>query len=198
MLELEVGDQVLVTECLVVRGISLQLIIGCDFFIKYGVKHDCGKRIVECYDGGSLIEIPFREETRKIGKIKIIQTNKIEVKDTDDEKEMIIKEITKIMKIAVEEEEETEDRRQWIQKMEELNNMKEELGEELIEGLKKILKKHHRVFSSEPGCIKGYVAQLNMKEGNPFIGKPYPVPYSRRSEVEKEIEKMRKQGIIER
>ncbi|KAG8253627.1 hypothetical protein J6590_030902 [Homalodisca vitripennis] len=49
----------------------------------------------------------------------------------------------------------------------------------------------------EPGCIKNYEAKLNITNEKPFVGRSYPIPYSKREGVRKEIENMLKGDIIE-
>lgn len=65
---------------------------------------------------------------------------------------------------------------------------------ELLEG---VLLKNKEVFSDEPGCVSGYTAKLNVKSEVPYIGKSYPVPFSKRKSVEEELEKLKEADIIE-
>ena len=64
--------------------------------------------------------------------------------------------------------------------------------------LERILQKHSEVFKEELGEIKGIKAKISIDpQAQPRFCKPRPMPFSLRSKVEKELERLEKEGIIE-
>ena len=64
--------------------------------------------------------------------------------------------------------------------------------------VKDLLYKHKDVFSEEPGCTMVYEHEIRVTVQKPFVKKSYPVPLHQQAAVDKEIEKMFGQGIIQR
>jgi transposase InsO family protein len=64
--------------------------------------------------------------------------------------------------------------------------------------LYKILMRHKEVFSSKPGRITCYEHQFRVTDSTPFCQKGWPVPIAYRQQVEDEINKMVRYGVIER
>lgn len=61
-----------------------------------------------------------------------------------------------------------------------------------------LLQKYQHIFQDKPGLHKFFSYKFNVKPHDPYKIKPYPVPFSRRPAVQKEIDKMLKWGVIER
>ena len=54
------------------------------------------------------------------------------------------------------------------------------------------------VFRTEPGRARFYEHQLTLTENASFVQRTYPIPLHYRDEVEKEIQQMLANGVIER
>ena len=54
------------------------------------------------------------------------------------------------------------------------------------------------VFRTEPGRAKFYEHQLALTENASFVQRPYPIPLHYTDEVEKEVQQMLANGVIER
>ena len=78
-----------------------------------------------------------------------------------------------------------------------VNNLTELNVEEKMR-VKDLLYKHKDVFSEEPGCTMVYEHEIRVTVQKPFVKKSYPVPLHQQAAVDKEIEKMLGQGIIQR
>ena len=67
------------------------------------------------------------------------------------------------------------------------------------ENLQDILKKYNSVFSEQSGKVKGVNTTLTLKENaQPKFGKARPVPYTLKVNVEKELECLKHEGIIQK
>ena len=63
--------------------------------------------------------------------------------------------------------------------------------------LTNLIEKHHNVFSDKLGCLKGYSAQLHVRDrATPVHQKHRTVPFAIRSEVLAELDKLEKEGIL--
>ena len=61
-----------------------------------------------------------------------------------------------------------------------------------------VLKRHSTVFNAELGTLKGYEAKLHVDPAvNPRFYKAQPVPYSLKNMIEKELDRLVNEGIIE-
>jgi len=61
-----------------------------------------------------------------------------------------------------------------------------------------LLQEYDHIFKDKPGLHTFFSYKFNIKPHDPYKIKPYPVPFSRRPAVQKEIDKMIKWGVIER
>ncbi|KAF5200724.1 hypothetical protein FRX31_009689 [Thalictrum thalictroides] len=61
-----------------------------------------------------------------------------------------------------------------------------------------LIKKYEQVFSNKPGRIKNLQCQIKIKEGEPIHQRPYPIPMSKLSKMDDEIQRMLDLNIIER
>ena len=72
-------------------------------------------------------------------------------------------------------------------------------GKTTDENLQDILKKYKSVFSEQSGKFKGVNATLTLKENaQPKFCKARPVPYALKDKVEKELERLENEGIIQK
>lgn len=77
-------------------------------------------------------------------------------------------------------------------------NKLEEVGYDEREALRRLLRKHIKVFSDRPGLRKDYVHRFEVREHRPFKLRPYHIPVAKREAVDKEIRRMLEWEIIER
>ena len=72
-------------------------------------------------------------------------------------------------------------------------------GKTTDESLQDILKKYKSVFTEQSGKVKGVNATLTLKENaQPKFCKARPVPYALKEKVEKELERLENEGIIQK
>ena len=72
-------------------------------------------------------------------------------------------------------------------------------GKTTDENLQDILKKYKSVFTEQSGKVKGVQATLTLKENaQPKFCKARPVPYALKDKVEKELERLENEGIIQK
>ena len=72
-------------------------------------------------------------------------------------------------------------------------------GKSTEENLQDMLKKYNSVFTAESGKVKGMKATLTLKENaQPKFCKVRPVPYALKERVEKELERLESEGIIQK
>lgn len=73
-----------------------------------------------------------------------------------------------------------------------------EVPDEQRSKLLTLLDKYHNIFNDRPGLNTLYSCRFEVSEDVPFKVKPYPVPFSRRPAVEKELQRMLSWGVVER
>jgi predicted aspartyl protease len=61
-----------------------------------------------------------------------------------------------------------------------------------------LIKEYQRIFSDSPGLIHEHECQIKITSGEPIYQRPYPMPISRLSQMDKEIQRMLGLGIIEK
>jgi len=66
------------------------------------------------------------------------------------------------------------------------------------EALNQLLENFQEIFSDNPGYIYNYECQIKVTPGEPICQRPYPIPISKLSKMDKEIQRMIELGIIER
>ena len=72
-------------------------------------------------------------------------------------------------------------------------------GKTTDENLQDLLKKYMSVFTEQSGKVKGVQATLTLKENaQPKFCKARPVPYALKDKVEKELERLENEGIIQK
>ncbi|XP_064653072.1 uncharacterized protein K02A2.6-like [Lineus longissimus] len=65
--------------------------------------------------------------------------------------------------------------------------------------IQKVLDKYPHVFSNEMGTIRGYKADIRLKEScSPVFKKARPVPYALREKVGLELDRLEKAGVLEK
>lgn len=72
------------------------------------------------------------------------------------------------------------------------------LSSEQLNQVNMLFQQYHKVFRNRPGLNSLYTCKFNTTEDVPFKVRPYPVPFSRRPAVEKELTRMLDWGVIER
>jgi hypothetical protein len=70
--------------------------------------------------------------------------------------------------------------------------------EEQKEQLANLLQDFHDVFNDHPGRSSLYTCRFNVSEDKPFKIKPYPIPFSRRPAMSRELQRMLDWGVVER
>ena len=63
--------------------------------------------------------------------------------------------------------------------------------------LQELLREYADVFKDDQGLIQGFKADIKVTEGaSPIFWKPRPVPYALKENVEKELDKLEKRGVL--
>jgi len=66
------------------------------------------------------------------------------------------------------------------------------------EVFKQLLQEYQHIFSDNPGSIRKYECQIKVSPGEPIYQRPYSIPISRLSQMDKEVQRMLDLGIIEK
>jgi len=66
------------------------------------------------------------------------------------------------------------------------------------EKFKQLLQDYQHIFSDNPGLIRNYECQIKLSPGEPIYQRPYSIPISRLSKMDKEVQRMLDLGIIEK
>ncbi|XP_068240734.1 uncharacterized protein [Palaemon carinicauda] len=82
---------------------------------------------------------------------------------------------------------------------EDVSNVKinQELSEDKKEELARILQEYKNVFTDVPGRTNVIEHVINLSSKGPVRCRPYPVPYALQQDIDREIERMLKLGVIE-
>ena len=64
--------------------------------------------------------------------------------------------------------------------------------------LAQLIRKYKHIFDDKPGRTTMYVAQIPVKNDTPFRQATYPIPHAVRGEVERQLNDMIRDGVIER
>ncbi|XP_068240045.1 uncharacterized protein [Palaemon carinicauda] len=82
---------------------------------------------------------------------------------------------------------------------EDVSNVKinQELSEDKKEEVARILQEYKNVFTDVPGRTNVIEHVINLSSKGPVRCRPYPVPYALQQDMDKEIERMLKLGVIE-
>ena len=87
--------------------------------------------------------------------------------------------------------------RQWLEKIRIDWHKVFKIQEQTPSDLKSLLSQYSDVFDEKQGLIKGFKADIRIKEGaRPLFHKPRPVPYSLRQKVSAELDKLESRGVI--
>jgi len=60
-----------------------------------------------------------------------------------------------------------------------------------------LIEQYRHIYSTEPGRIKKFQCQIKIREGEPIQQRPYPVPMSKMTRMDDEIQRMLSMNIIE-
>jgi len=194
-------------DCLVVKGIHVDLLLGCDFLTRHDAIIDFKGKRLNLTHLNKYYSIGLRENSSHggtVGSINIVQVNYINnlIYDQTDELSSQLNEINNLMLSSEVKLKPNQSSAANIDEIidKKIGDMKgnKEIGPQPnLEKLKCVLVKNKEVFSDKPGCIKNYVAKLNLKVDKPYIGKSYPVPYHKRKAVEEELNKLKEMDVIE-
>jgi phosphotransferase system IIB component len=77
-------------------------------------------------------------------------------------------------------------------------NIGTELNNEQQNQIQRLVYEYRDVFRTEPGRAKFYEHQLTLTENASFVRRTYPIPLHYNEEVEKEVQQMLANGVIER
>ena len=77
-------------------------------------------------------------------------------------------------------------------------HVNEDLSEEQKGDIAELLKNHAGVFTEVPGKTYLVEHKIPLTDGTPVRSKPYPMPYSCRTALQREVDDMLKMGIIEK
>ena len=198
---------------LVVTGLSTDLIMGADFLRTYGgiinFQNETFKLMGELIPKEFITYRSIVDRENNIGSgfygLKIcmqqcVQNKDIQVKKSDvggENKEYLNYDknscngiVTDSLMNAAHE--------SLFNKIESYDEKLKHLNENERKQVKKLLYHHKDVFSEEPGCTHVYEHEIRVIVQKPFVRKSYPVPLQQQPAVDKEIEKMLRQGIIQR
>lgn len=77
-------------------------------------------------------------------------------------------------------------------------NVNSDLSPNQTAGLKNLIYEFKDIFTDKPGLTELVKHVINVTDQSPIRERPYPIPFSTRESLEKEIDKMLQEGIIEK
>ena len=79
-----------------------------------------------------------------------------------------------------------------------LNSIKCKVADKRQSLLKRVLSKYSSIFSEGVGTLKNFKAKINVKmDAKPKFCRARPVPFSMKDAVEKEIDRLEREGILQ-
>lgn len=180
-LEIKIGN--VATQCtfLIVEALIVDCIFGLSFLQEKDAKIDFSSGVCELKINGIIVPVELLKSTDTHGKfcpgIQIKWISRI--KDTGSGRS--------------DHEINSDQREQMLIKVSEAAQLNTEQRSELFATLTKYVK----VFQEKPGAIKGYEYRMNVMPHKTFCHSSYQVPWSKRTAVCNEIQKMLKWNIIE-
>lgn len=190
LLSIEIGAIHTEVVCLVVPELICELILGVDWLCQNGV--DINFKAGTMNVGGTDV-LP---ELLKIDKITTenvpLEIRKITVEIADEKREVDLLNVFNISKHESNEKLITE------VEIDEMLAQQSELSKVQGMQLKSLLMRYRHIFSNRPGLIKGYEHDIKVKDQTYIFEKNYPIPFSHRAAVNKQIQQMLDWGIIER
>lgn len=204
-IDLKIKNKIIPSIFLVVPDLHTDIIIGCEFFERNKAKINFIKNCLEIEFENDSIMIEFVKSNTevRVGGLRVIKLNKIACYRSEIEPKNIKEELEYNLKVEQESDnvtlnlDECSIEQQINNKIEITANENSKVNGEQELQLRNILLKNKDVFSDRPGCIKNYMAKLNIKNEVPFLGRSYPVPFSKRKAMQEELNKMIELGIIE-
>lgn len=149
------------------------------FFIIPGLNRECILGINMLREGGCQIDF---------------QHNKLLFNNPEYYKNHSTNTTVAINQLVMEEKRDEPHKINFEEAMEEITNIDNQQKQQLLE----ILMQHKEVFREEPGRIHGYEHELRIEDKTPFFQKGWPIPINYQEQVEEEIKKMLRFGVIER
>jgi len=189
--------------CLIVKEINIPTILGVDFCAHYKVNVDFANQCLYVPHETNPLEIPFKREdtVSSVFTLRVVQSNFVSIFETDSDLEAINdqvmnfythKEIDRNENVGLDQSN--------VDLKEKISEIKRDFPSEelhLLNDFENMLMSNKEVFSNEPGLIKDFKAKFNIKEDVPFTAKSYPIPFSKRKQVQDEINNMLDAGLIE-
>ena len=179
LLEIKYGKETLLINCLVLKSLFTELIIGIDFLRKIKAKIDFEDRnlrgVARNLFGEEIsVTWPLLEinDSDNLGYIAYVEQS---IEDREQ--------IERINKFNILE-----------QKVSEISDISDAMRGELL----KLIKSNGDVFDKEPGMLKECDYYIETISHKPFKGHTYPIPYSLKNKVLEAIDRLVHDNIIER
>lgn len=204
----KLNDAIFDVPCFIVRGIPSTMILGCDFFEKFKAVIDFENNSISLIKDNrkTVIKLIKDESSDQVYGIRVIyskflstinNTDQLEfatnsvlgLRDVDNQVSKPSNRVTSMITMDSDALKET------IRDIEIRNpEIKNNESKELLT----VFNKNHKVFSDKPGLIKEFEAEIALSEENPFIGRSYPIPFHKRQAVQRELDYLLENNIIER
>lgn len=178
---------------LVVKGLNIPVILGMDWMAKRNAKVDLKNKQLIFENEGQYYKTPFNS-TNNTGSIK---SAKIQLHSVDNYQKQNT-ELFKSQCTSSSNSQEIINVSGCERKPKNIDSRNATIAHRDQSLIKSIIDKHHNVFSDIPGVNNAYECKLNVNEVKPFVKRSYPIPYSKREAVNKEIERMLSWGILEK
>lgn len=183
--QIQIQGQFILVNCLVARGIHVNLLLGIDFLRTYKANMNFKENHITLEYENKFFKIFFMKLTKRItaNKVKLIRSNRTQVYLTDND---VTNHLTCLNNELRDNSIDERGGESFLPLKEKINKITTEgyiNDQTVINKLSDIVTKNQNVFSDEPRVIQGFVAKFNVKTDKPFVGKSYAVPYSKRQEV---------------
>lgn len=163
--------------CIVVPGLTREMIVGCDWLLDHQVIINVKQSNLEGTFNGARERIPLISGNWPGVHLSVVQV-------MEDGEETCGNEPLMIPKIYSRDE------------IRGYSDQAEHFSPQEREDLFKMLCKHQALFSDQPGCMQGYEHGIELHDPSPFNIRPYPVPHAYRDEVRRQVFEMIEWGVI--
>lgn len=191
-IEFQCQGHYFMTNFFVVPSLAVDAILGVDFLVAHQaiLNIGCGEVRLKCRD--SVINLKFDECATRDGAseiyVRLLQNSEMSFKSeigmTNGSSSIILYRVN-------------EDENEVIREIQERISLVEDAPTSVKDELLEILQKHSTVFSETPGTIKGFLYRFQVREHRKFFVRPYPIPLIYKEQVEKELDRMLAEGVIE-
>lgn len=181
---------------LVVKNLVRPIILGIDWLCKVNAQIDFAQNSMAISLGSDYFSIPFNINARcliydsttsfdrptnsSINHINNASHESPTLSDTHPPNLSLTSHVNSVDELA--------------NKLLEINTVSSQQKQQLL----KLLLKYRSVFNKYPGRTALYFHEIKMHDKTPFVKRPYPIPFSFRSEVETTIQNMLELGVIKR